>query len=89
MTLSRQMFPHRSHQFMDKFNRATRKPYGYLVINLKQNPSDYQRLRTDVFIKSKEFMSTPHSVSELDSDNIMCDDLSNCDHCGIVFTSDM
>ena len=37
MTLSRQMFPHCSYQFMDQFNRATAKPYGYLVINLKQN----------------------------------------------------
>ena len=31
----------------------------------------------------------PPSVSDLGSDNIMSDDLSNCDHCGIVFTSIM
>ena len=36
-TLSRQMFPHRSYQFMDQFNSATAKPFGYLVIDLKQN----------------------------------------------------
>ena len=34
-------------------------------------------------------MSTPHLVSDLGSDNIMSHDPSNCDHCGIVFTSDM
>ena len=53
MTLSRQMFPHRSYQFMDQFNRATAKPFGYLVIDLKQNTPNYQRLRTDVFIKKQ------------------------------------
>ena len=36
MTLSRQMFPYRSYQFMDQFNQATAKPFGYLVIDLKQ-----------------------------------------------------
>ena len=89
MTLSRQMFPHRSYQFMVQFNRATTKPYGYLVIDLKQNTPDSQRIRTDVFINNNESMSTPHLVSDFGSDNIMSEDLSNCDHCGIVFTSDM
>ena len=89
MTLSRQMFPHRSYQFMDQFNRATTKPYGYLVIDLKQNTPDYQRIRTDVFINNNESMSTPHSVSDFGWDNIMSDDPSNCDHCGIVLESNM
>ena len=89
MTLSRQMFPHRSYQFMDQFNRASAKPFGYLVIDLKQNTPDYQRLRTDVFIKNNESISTPHLVSDRVSNNIMSENLSNCDHCGIVFTSDM
>ena len=89
MTLSRQMFPHRSYQFMDQFNRATAKPFGYLVIDLKQNTPDYQRLRTDAFIKNNESISTPHLVSDRGSDNIMSENLSNCDHCGIIFTSDM
>ena len=34
-------------------------------------------------------MTTPHLVSDLGSENIMSDDLSNCDHCGTVFSSDM
>ena len=89
MTLSRQMFPHRSYQFMDQFKRATTKPYGYLVIDLKQNTPDYQRIRTDVFMNNNESMSTPHSVSDFGWDNIMSDDPSNCDHCGIVFKSNM
>ena len=90
MTLSRQMLPHHSHQIMDQFNRATAKPYGYLVIDLKQNTSDYQRLGTDIFIKNNnESMWNPHFTPDFGSDNIMLDDLSNCDRCGIVFTSDM
>ena len=53
MTLSRQMLPDRSYQFMDQFNRATAKPCGYLVIDSKQNILDNERLRTDVFIKKQ------------------------------------
>ena len=89
MTLSRQMFPHCSYQFMDQFNRANANHYEHLVIDLKQSTPDYQRLRTDAFINTNESMSTPHFTPDLGSDNIMSDDLSNCDHCGIVFTSDM
>ena len=73
MTLSRQMFPHRSYLFMDQFNQATAEPYGYLVIDLKQNTPDQQRLRTDVFINKNESMSSHHSVPDLTSDHIMSD----------------
>ena len=89
MTLSRQMFPHRSYLFMDQFNQATAEPYGYLVIDLKQNTPDHQRLRTDVFINKNDSMSSHHSVPDLTSDHIMSDDLSNCDCCGIIFASDI
>ena len=77
MTLSRQIFPHRSYQFMGKFNQATAKPYGYLVI--------YKTPR----LPETQNRCTPHFVSDLCSDNIKSDDLSNCDHCGIVFISDL
>ena len=89
MTLSRQMFPHRSYLFMDQFNQATAEPYGYLVIDLKQNTPDQQRLRTGVFINKNESMSSHHSVPDLTSDHIMSDDLSNCDCCGIIFASNI
>ena len=87
MTLSRQMFPHCPYLFMDQFNQATAEPYVYLVIDLKQNTPDHQRLRTDVFINKNESMSSHHSVPDLTSDHIMSDDLSNCDSCGIIFAS--
>ena len=34
---------------MAEYDRATRKPYGYLFVDLKQDTPDDQRLKTDLF----------------------------------------
>ena len=44
--LARQMHPHNSGQFMDKFQKATTKPYGCLVVDLKQDTPDMDRLKS-------------------------------------------
>ena len=49
MTLARQMYPENTHDFMKHFEEATHKPYGYLLIDLKQSTPDDQRLRPNVF----------------------------------------
>ena len=49
MTLARQMYPENTHYFMKHFEEATQKPYGYLLIDLKQSTPDTQRLRPNVF----------------------------------------
>ena len=47
--LARQMYPNRPQHFMAEYDRATRKPYGYLFVDLKQDTPDDQRLKTDLF----------------------------------------
>ena len=46
--LARQMFPTRTSYMMDQFERATQRPYGYLLVDLKPNTPEQQRLRTNV-----------------------------------------
>jgi flagellar motor protein MotB len=44
--LARQMYPHNSGYFMEKFQKATSKPYGCLVVDLKQDTTDADRLKS-------------------------------------------
>jgi len=46
---ARQMYPNNSKKFMNKYIEATKRPYGYLFIDLKQNTPEEERLKTDIF----------------------------------------
>lgn len=46
---ARQMYPNNSKKFMVKYMEATKRPFGYLFINLKHNTPDDQRLKADIF----------------------------------------
>ena len=52
-TLARRIYPANSNLLMKTFERATSKPYGYLVIDLKANTPEQDRLRTDIFPKNE------------------------------------
>ncbi|XP_069506232.1 uncharacterized protein [Ambystoma mexicanum] len=47
--LARQMYPGNTRFFMEAFEDATLKPYGYLLVDLKTNTLEDYRLRTGVF----------------------------------------
>ena len=47
--LARQMFPGKSKYMMEAFADATSKPYSYLVIDLRADTDDAQRLRSGIF----------------------------------------
>ena len=47
--LARQMYPNRPQHFVTEYDRATREPYGYLFVDLKQDTPDDQRLKTYPF----------------------------------------
>ena len=47
--LGQQMFPHRGKDFPEAYKRATFEPYGYLLVDLKQDTDEEVRLRTYVF----------------------------------------
>jgi hypothetical protein len=49
MALAHQMYPRRTEFFLGAFARATARPHGYMVIDMKQNTPDILRLRTFIF----------------------------------------
>ena len=53
MTFARQMYPNNTKKCMKKYTEATKRPYGYLFIDLfidlKQNTPEEERLNTNIF----------------------------------------
>ena len=47
--LARQMYPRKSEYFLNKFEKATSRPYGYLLVDLKQETAESDRLKTNIF----------------------------------------
>ena len=47
--LGKQMYPGKTHFIRDAYDKATKEPYGYLLIDLKQNTPDQCRLRSHIF----------------------------------------
>ena len=45
MTLARQMYPGHTQKFMTAFEKATKQPYGHLVVDLKPFTPEGQRLK--------------------------------------------
>lgn len=56
--LAKQMYPGRGKYLADAFNNATEQPYGYLLIDLKQQTPQHLRLRTDIFSDSFQTVYT-------------------------------
>ena len=48
MTLARQMYPGQSEKMMKMFEKATKKPYGYLLVDLKPFTPENDRLKSEV-----------------------------------------
>ena len=46
---ARQMYPNNPKKFMDIYTEGTKRAYGYLFIDLKQNTPEEDRLKTDIF----------------------------------------
>jgi hypothetical protein len=47
--LGTQIYPKQIKFFLDAYNKATSKPYGYLMVDLHPSSKDIMRLRTDIF----------------------------------------
>ena len=48
-TLGRQMYPGRTHDFLHNFEKVTKEPYSYLVVDLKRKTPKWRTLCTNVF----------------------------------------
>jgi hypothetical protein len=49
LALAHQMYPRITQFFLEAFARATARPHGYMVIDMKQNTPDILKLRTFIF----------------------------------------
>lgn len=48
-TLGRQIFPGKTKYFMDSYQKATSKPYGYLLVDINPRTDIKFQLRTNIF----------------------------------------
>ena len=51
--LARRIYPSKSTLFMKRFEQATSHPYGYLMIDLKSDTPEKDRLHTEIFDMAK------------------------------------
>ena len=62
--LARQMYPHNSQYFMKIFEEATKKPYGHLVVDLKQDTPDQYRLKSNVIKQNQKNLTKSPTYSK-------------------------
>ena len=55
LTLAKQMYPGLPDFFLKQYEEAVRRPYGYLLIDLKTTTRDECRLRTNVLLGEEGF----------------------------------
>ena len=47
--LCRQMFPHKWKEFVEAYNDATSKAFGYILLDFRQETEENLRVRTNIF----------------------------------------
>jgi hypothetical protein len=57
--LARQMYPGKSKFFLQAFSDATQNPFTYLVVDLKADTPDEQRLRSGIFPDEHNYCYVP------------------------------
>ena len=69
-TLARIIYSSTSAMFMKRFEEASSRPYGYLVIDLKCSTSEQDRLQTDIFESTDQHaFEPPDEETQSDDDN--------------------
>ena len=48
LTLAKQMYPEQTDSFLNQYEEAVKRPFGYLLVDLKTTTQDNCRLRTNV-----------------------------------------
>ena len=67
-TLARRIYPSTSAILRKRFEEATSRPYGYLVIDLKSGTSEQVRLQTDIFESTDQHAFEPPDEETLSDD---------------------
>ena len=55
-TLARQMYPHSTNFLLQSFQDTTKRPYGYLLLDLHQLTPENMRLRTNILPGEKQIV---------------------------------
>ena len=55
LTLAKQMYPGQTDFFLNQYEEAVKRPFGYLLIDLKTTTQDNCRLRTNVLPSEEGF----------------------------------
>lgn len=63
-TLARRMYPTNSALFMKRFEEATSRPYGYLVVDLKSSTPEQDRLRSDILVSTDKLALEDEAMSD-------------------------
>jgi hypothetical protein len=53
------MYPGQAKFLVEAFQDATKKPYGYLLIDLKATTIDRYRIRTNIFPDEVQYVYVP------------------------------
>jgi hypothetical protein len=78
VTLGRQMYPGRAHDLLQKFEEVTKKPYSYLVVDLKPETPEWRRLCNNVFEEeASDDMQTDRTIPVEDTDPDQMDTLED------------
>ena len=59
MYLARQVYPENSSSLYEQYLDATRRPHGYLLLDLSQDTDDLLRFRTDIFNPTSNVVYAP------------------------------
>ena len=63
-TLAGQMYPGDSSTFMEKFKKATSKPYGKLILDLRPNILEKDRFVTGDYDNEKKVHQNPFTANK-------------------------
>ena len=62
-TLARQMYPHNTNFLLQPFQDATKKSYGYLLLDLHQLTPENMRLRTNILPGEKQIFYVKRTLN--------------------------
>jgi hypothetical protein len=61
-TLGSQLFPKLLPYYLSSYEKATHKPYGYLLLDLHAGSNPVLRVRTNIFPSEERVIFTPSSI---------------------------
>ena len=57
--LAKQLYPHNSHFAHEAYVYATKRPYGYILLDHRSDQDDDLRLRTNIFSSECQIVYVP------------------------------